>query len=202
MVKEFIPQATQENDDVEPHGHPNVVWGLYYVNRQGETYVCLVNETADEVVIGDKALLGEHIPTAADDMITLGELLMVKEEASAPEAPLSEEKMKVIDNAIEGQVHLSAEQKEQLRQVLVCQHEAVSLSKSDIGRSAAVPHVLRPKSEEPAQPPERPYTRRNIVIFKGAKLQICAIFCANPPHTSTHAVDLRKKWRRSATLRL
>ncbi len=34
--------------------HRNVVSGLYYVNRQGETYVCLVNETADDVVIGDK----------------------------------------------------------------------------------------------------------------------------------------------------
>ena len=54
------------------------------------------------------------------------------------------------------------------------------------------------------QPPERPYTRRNIVIFKGAKLQICAIFraigaiaqkkfCANPPHASTYAADLHKK---------
>ena len=83
-------------------------------------------------------------------MITLGELLTVTEEPAAQEAPPSEEKMKVIDSAIEGQVHLSGEQREQLRQVLVCQHEAVSLSKSDMGRSAAVPHVLRPKSEEPA----------------------------------------------------
>ncbi len=58
--------------------------------------------------------------------------------------------MKVIDSAIEGQVHLSGEQREQLRQVLVRQHEAVSLGKRDMGRSAAVPHVLRPKSEEPA----------------------------------------------------
>ncbi len=58
--------------------------------------------------------------------------------------------MKVIDSAVEGQVHLSGEQKEQLRQVLVRQHEAVSLGKSDMGRSAAVPHALRPKSEEPA----------------------------------------------------
>ena len=56
--------------------------------------------------------------------------------------------MKVIDSAIEGQVHLSGEQREQLRQVLVRQHEAVSLGKSDKGRSAAVLHVLRPKSEE------------------------------------------------------
>ncbi len=38
-----------------------------------------MNETADEVVIGDKELLGEHIPTVADDMITLGELLTVKD---------------------------------------------------------------------------------------------------------------------------
>ncbi len=58
--------------------------------------------------------------------------------------------MKVIDDAIEGQVYLTGEQKEQLRQVLVRQHKAVSLGKSDMGRSAAVPHVLRPKSEEPA----------------------------------------------------
>ena len=44
-----------------------------------------------------------------------------------------------------------------------------------------------------AQPPESPYTRRNIVIFWGAKLQICANFFANPPHVSTYVVDLRKK---------
>ena len=35
--------------------------------------------------------------------------------------------MKVIDSAIQGQMHLSREQREQLRQVLVRQHEAVSL---------------------------------------------------------------------------
>ncbi len=62
-------------------GHLNVVSGLYYVNRQGETFVCLVNETAKEAVIRDKELLGEHIPTAADDMVTQGELLTVKNES-------------------------------------------------------------------------------------------------------------------------
>ncbi len=90
-----------------------MVSGLYYVNRQGEIYVCLVIETANEVVIGDKELLGEHVPTVADDMITLGELLMVAEEPT-PRAPPSEEKMKVINDAIEAQVHLSGEQREQL----------------------------------------------------------------------------------------
>ena len=35
-------------------GHRNVVSGLYYVNRQGETYVCLVNETTKDVVVGEK----------------------------------------------------------------------------------------------------------------------------------------------------
>ncbi len=51
---------------------------VYTTSRQGETYVCLVNETAKEVVIGDKELLGEHIPSLADDMVTLGELLTVR----------------------------------------------------------------------------------------------------------------------------
>ena len=135
-------------------GHPNVV--------SGETYVCLVNETADEDVIGDKELLGEDIPTAVDDMIALGELLTVKEETSAPEASPSEEEMKVINDAIEGQAHLSGEQKEQLRQVSVRQHEAVSLGKSDMGHSAAVPHALRPKSEEPAYVKQFPISAAHL----------------------------------------
>ncbi len=63
---------------------------------------------------------------------------------------LSDEKFKVIDDAIEGQKHLAGEQNEQLRQVLVRPHEAVSLGKSDMGRSSAVPNLLRPKSEKPA----------------------------------------------------
>ncbi len=42
--------------------HGNLVSGLYYVNRQGETHICLVNETADNMVIRDNELLGEHIP--------------------------------------------------------------------------------------------------------------------------------------------
>ncbi len=53
-----------------------------------------------------------------------------------------------------------------------------------------------------SQPPESPYTRRNIVIFWGAKTQVCANFgaigaiapkCANSAHASTHARKLRKK---------
>ena len=109
-----------------------------------------MNEVADNVVIGDKELLGEHFPTSADDMVTLGELLTVADKTLTAETRPSEEKMKVFDDAIEGQTHLTGEQREQLRQVLVRQHEAVSLGKSDMRRSAAVPHLLRPKSEEPA----------------------------------------------------
>ena len=101
-------------------------------------------------------------PTEADDMITLGELQTVKQESPAQEAPPSEEKMKVIDSAIEGQVHLSGEQREQLRQVLVRQHEAVSLGKSNMGHSATVPHVLRPKSEEPAYVKQFPIPAGNL----------------------------------------
>ncbi len=88
-------------------GHLNVVSGLYYVNRPGKTYKCLVNETADEVVIGDMELLGEHISTTADDMVTLGELLTVKSESSSKETRPSHEKLKVIDGAIESQTHLT-----------------------------------------------------------------------------------------------
>ncbi len=83
-------------------------------------------------------------------MVTLGELLTVADKTPTAETAPSEEKLKVIDVAIEGQTHLTGEQKEQLWQVLVRQHEAVSLGKSDMGCSAAVPHLLRPKSEEPA----------------------------------------------------
>ncbi len=51
-------------------GHLNIVSGLYYVGRQGIMYNCLVDETADEVVIRDE-LLGEHILVNPEDMVTL-----------------------------------------------------------------------------------------------------------------------------------
>ena len=174
--------------------HPNVVSGLYYVNRQGETYDCLVNETANDVVIRDRELLGEHIPTAADDIITLGELLTVTEEPTAPEAPLSEEKMKVIDSAIEGQVHLSGEQKEQLRQVLFRQHEAASHGKSDMGHSAAVPHVLRPKSEEPAYVKQFPIPAAHLHFIKWASPHNSPVFAVKKPHSDElrFVIDMRK----------
>ncbi len=50
-----------------------------------------MNETAEEVVIGDKELLGEHIPTAADNMVTLGELLTVKNESSNQDSSVGRE---------------------------------------------------------------------------------------------------------------
>ncbi len=129
--------------------HCNVVSGLYYINRQGETYVCLVNETADEVIVGEKELLGEHISFQSDDMVTLGELLTVQESPEVSSKP-SSEKLKVIDDAIGMQQHLASSQKEQLQEVLVRQHKAMSLGKRDMRRSEAVPHILRPKSDVPA----------------------------------------------------
>ncbi len=51
--------------------HPHVVSGLYHISRQGETFICLVNETAEEVVIRVNDLLGQHVPVSTDDMVTL-----------------------------------------------------------------------------------------------------------------------------------
>ncbi len=100
--------------------HRNVVLGLNSVSRQGKTYICLVNETAEDV-IGDKELLGKHIPVQSEDMVTLGELLTVQELSLGESAGPSEEKLKVIDDAIGGQQHLSGTQREELQEVLVCQ---------------------------------------------------------------------------------
>ena len=131
-------------------GHRNVGSGLYYVNTQGETHICLVNETAEEAVIGDSELLGEHVPVKANDMITLGELLTVHSSERTQQAGPSKEKEQLIEETVSGQGHLSQRQQEDLREVLLQHHEAVSLGKSDMGRSTAVPHVLRLKTGEPA----------------------------------------------------
>ncbi len=88
-------------------GHRNVVSGLYYVNRQGETHICLVNETAEEAVIGDSELLGEHVPVKANDMITIGELLMVHSSERTQQAGPSKEKEQLIEDTVSGQRHLS-----------------------------------------------------------------------------------------------
>ncbi len=62
----------------------------------------------------------------------------------------SKEKRKVIDEAIAMQTHLTADKRNQLRAALYQQHEAVAESKFDMGRTDAIPHIIRPKSEEPA----------------------------------------------------
>ncbi len=132
------------------NSHGNVVSGLYYVNQQGETQICLVNKTAEDVVIGDNELLGEHIPVKTDDMITLGELLTVHTSQGPSTSEPAKDKIQLIEETVSGQRHLSRQQQEDLREVLLQHHEAVSLGKSDMGRSQAVPHVLRPKTGEPA----------------------------------------------------
>ncbi len=131
-------------------GHSFVVSGLYYVNRQGKTHICLVNETAEEVVIVDNELPGEHIPVRADDMVTLGELLTVQTPKQSQQSEPTKDKVQIIEEMVSGQRHLSRQQQEHLREVLLRHHEAVWLGKSDMSRSTAVPHVLRPKTGEPA----------------------------------------------------
>ncbi len=55
-----------------------------------------------------------------------------------------------MDEAVAKQTHLCTEQRSQLRAALYRKHEAVAESNFDMGRTAAVHHVLRPKTEEPA----------------------------------------------------
>ncbi len=62
-------------------------------------------------------------------MITIGELLTVQESPGSKFSEPSKEKLQVIDDAVGSQQHLLSSQKEQLRAVLVLQHEAVSLGK-------------------------------------------------------------------------
>ncbi len=80
--------------------HHHVVSGLYYVSRQGKTYVSLVNEMADEVVIRDNELLSEHIAVRPDDMVTLGKLLTVQESSQSGQTSLTKENVKLIDDTI------------------------------------------------------------------------------------------------------
>ena len=61
----------------------------------------------------------------------------------------SNERRKVIDEAMAKQTHLTADQRNQLRSALYRQHKTVAESKFDMGRTDTVPYFLRPKTEEP-----------------------------------------------------
>ncbi len=88
-----------------------MVSGLYYINRQAEMYICLVNESADEVVIRDNELLGQHIPVCPDDMITLGKLLTVQKLPQDKTQGPTAEKLQLINDTVSTQGHLSSQQK-------------------------------------------------------------------------------------------
>ncbi len=62
----------------------------------------------------------------------------------------SEEKRKVMDEALAKQTHLTTEQGNQLRAALYQQHEAVAESKFNMERTDAVPNIPRRKTEQPA----------------------------------------------------
>ncbi len=85
-----------------------------------------------------------------EDMVTFGELLTVQDNPDTVPAGPTTEKLELIDDNVCAQSQLSPRQQEQLQEVLVKHHEAVLLDKSDMGRTTAVPHILRPKTEEPA----------------------------------------------------
>ncbi len=69
-----------------------------------------MNEVADDVVIRDNELLGEHIPVRSADMVTLGELLTVQEWSQDGQTSPTKEKLQLINDTICTQKHLSHQQ--------------------------------------------------------------------------------------------
>ncbi len=49
-----------------------------------------MNETADEMIVGEMELLDEHVPVQSDGMVTLGELLTVQEFSQVATEPSKE----------------------------------------------------------------------------------------------------------------
>ena len=78
-------------------------------------------------------------------MVTLGELLTVQSSTKDKPPGPTAEKTKLVKEAVSAQCHLSSQQQTQLWEELIRHHEAVSLCKSNMGRSDAVPHFLRLK---------------------------------------------------------
>ncbi len=128
--------------------------------------ICLINDSPKGRYFYRENILGHAIPVQQEQFLTLAELgqagCLPPRDISYQSA--SEEKRKVIDEAVAKQTNLSAVQRSQLRTALYQQHEAVAESKFDVGKTAAVPHVLRPKTEEPAYVKQFPIPAAPVVL--------------------------------------
>ncbi len=114
----------------------------------------------------------------------------------------TKEKVQLIKDTVCAQQHLSCQQQEQLRNVLIRHHEAMSLGKSDMGRSSAVPHILRPKTDEPAYMKQFPIPAVHLHFINEQIDKLLALWVIKEdwvsPHNSTifavkkpHSEELR-----------
>ncbi len=191
--------------------HRHVVSGLYYVSRQGETYVCLVNKTAEEVVIGDNKLLGEHVPVNSEDIVTLEELVTVQEPPAAKTAVKGEptpEKLQLIVETIQGQgVFVHTAEETIAGGSRSSSPDSLSRRKSNMGHWDAVPHKLRTKSDEPAYVKQFPIPAAHLIFEQIDKLLALGViredwasphnspvFAVKKPHSEElqFVIDMRK----------
>ncbi len=124
------------------HNKPkDVAEALYESQHKEEADICLVNDSS-KALLG-KNILGNAIPLPQEQFLTLAELgqagCLPPRDISYP----SEKNRKVIDKAIAKQIHLMSMQR--TKKSAPC-----STLSSTWNRTAAVPCVLRPKTEEPA----------------------------------------------------
>ncbi len=164
----------------------NVAETLYESQHNGKANICLVNDSSEGRYFYREHILGHAIPVRQEQFLTLAELgqagCLPPRDISHP----SEEKRRVIDEAVAKQTHLSEVQRSQLRTALYRQHEAVAESKFDLEKMAAVPHVLRPKTEESAYVKQFPIPAAHLTFIHQQVDELLRLGAIQEDYSSPH----------------
>ncbi len=140
--------------------------------KKWKANICLINNSPEGRYFYKEHILSPAIPVQQEQFLTLAELGQAGCLPPRNKSHPSGEKRKVIDKTIAKQTHLTTEQRNQLRAALYQQHEAVAESKFDMGRTNAVPHVLRSKKEDPMYVKQFPIPAAHLTFIyqQGDKL--------------------------------
>ncbi len=164
----------------------DVAEALYESHNKGRANICLVNDSPEGKYFYREHILGHAIPVQQEQFLTLAELGQAGCLPPRQNSQPSEEKRRVIDEAIAKQTHLTIEQRKQLRAALYRQHEAVAESKFDMGRTDAVPHILRPKSEEPAYVKQFPIPAAHLTFIYQQVDELLRLGAIREDYSSPH----------------
>ncbi len=159
--------------------------GLYSTHQLN--HFPLFNRTDHTVTFPRNTVLALAVPVPDANLLTFRDIAAIQDKFEPPAASTcNKEKKDMITAFVSGLRHLNYSQQRGLLAVLLKHHDAVSESKFDLGRTAVIPHVLRPKSDQSIFVKQFPIPAKQQEFINEQVDKLLQQRCIRPDYVSPH----------------